>query len=382
VRGIEVSFVDAFALAFIFATDKVRIPFSVIIAFSIYLAAYAISTFAAQQWEPAIFYGWQLLRTVILFVAIARVCAADTRTAIALVGGLGTGLILEAGYVAYQYKAGVARPGGTFGTSNFMGLTIDFVVYPALALMLGTRRTLWPIATVIAGLIVAVLGASRATLGLCIIGIILTILLSIVRRSTPRKFGFAGGLALLLIASTPVVLWAASRRSAEVLASSDAERNAMKEAAAMIIAEHPFGVGANQYVVVANTGGYSQRAGVAWNEQNRAAPVHDTYYLIAAEMGVLGLIGFVTTLGCFIFIGFATLRRKGSEVTELAPGLLAALLVSAVHISFEFVFMDFTLHYLYAMAAGMLVAVAIQSKKPARKTVRVPPASAAVPRLS
>jgi O-antigen ligase len=337
-----------------------------------------ISTFEASQVEPSLFYAWQLLRSAVLFVAIVRVCATVRSASIALLAGLGLGLILEAVYVVYQYKTGVARPGGTFGHSNFIGLSIDFVVFPALALMLGTRRLVWPIATVLAGLIIAVLGGSRATLGLCVIGILLTVLLSMVRKPTPRKYGVAGALALFIIASTPVIIWAEGRRSSQVLASSDAERKAMKDAATMIIAEHPFGVGANQYVIVANIGGYSQRAGVAWNENNRSAPVHNTYYLVTAEMGFLGLIGFLATLGCLIVLGFGTLRRKSAgEIAELAPGLLATTIVSAIHISYEFVFMDFTLHYLFAMATGMLVAIASPASNPAKKATTRPVTSLA-----
>src|SRR5207248_9522813 len=139
--------------------------------------------------------------------------------------------------------------------------------------------------------------------------VILTTALSIRHKPTSRKYAFAGALAVLLIASVPVMIWAASRRTEAAKASSDAERASMKAAARMIIADHPFGVGANQYVVVANTGGYSERAGVAWNEDNRAAPVHDTYYLITAELGFIGLIGLLAMLGSFIVVGLRSFRR-------------------------------------------------------------------------
>ena len=64
----------------------------------------------------------------------------------------------------------------------------------------------------------------------------------------------------------------------------------MIRAAKMIIADHPLGVGPNQYLLVANIGGYSSRAGVAWNAANRSAPVHNSYYFITAELGFVGLI--------------------------------------------------------------------------------------------
>ena len=146
----------------------------------------------------------------------------------------------------------------------------------------------------------------------------------------------------------------------------------------MMIADHPMGVGANQYVLVANTGGYSQRAGVAWNEENRAAAVHNTYYLVTAEMGFLGLAGFLAVFGSFIALGFRLLRRHlPDEMGELMPGLLATMIVVAVHISYEFVFMNSTLHYLFAISGGMLVAIAARAKSVAKGGASrvVPPAA-------
>ena len=48
----------------------------------------------------------------------------------------------------------------------------------------------------------------------------------------------------------------------------------------------------------------------------------------------------------------------------------ATMAMVAVHINFEFVFMDFVLHYLFAISAGMLVAVNALAKKSARAPVR------------
>jgi hypothetical protein len=316
----------------------------------------------------AFFYAWQLVRTALLFLAIARVCVTNPEAPAALLTGLGLGLMYEAVLVTWQYLKGVPRPGGNFGHPNFLALGLDFAVFSNLSLMLGSRRLLWPAATVMAGFIIAVLGGSRAALGLFAFGVLLTTLLSIRHKKSSRKYAFAGALALLLVASAPVMLWSAGRRGEAAKASSDAERRAMKAAARMIIADHPFGVGANQYVVVANTGGYSERAGVAWNEDNRTAPVHDTYYLITAEMGFLGLIGLIATLGSFIALGMRSLRRHlPGEIGELVPGLLATMVLVAIHINFEFVFMDFMLHYLFAISGGLLVAIYAQARAGTRK---------------
>jgi len=372
VKGIEVSFIDAISVALIASTRSVRIPLSIKLSFAIYCLPIIIATFAAFQTMAAIFYAWQLFRSALLLIAIARVCVTEPRAPAALLAGLGAGLIYEAFLVLSQYARGAARPGGNLPSANFLGLAVDFAVFTNLSLMLGSRRLLWPAATVVAGFIIVVLGGSRASLGLFGLGVVLTTIFSIQQKKASRKYAFAGALTLLLIAAVPVVIWASSRRTDAAKESSDAERAAMKAAARLIIADHPFGVGANQYVVVANTGGYSARAGVVWNEDSRAAPVHDTYYLIAAELGFIGLIGLLMMLGSFIALGFRALRRHiPDERGELVPGLLVTMIMVAIHINFEFVFMDFILHFLFAITAGLLVAVYAQARSTARKTAPV-----------
>ena len=377
VRGIYVSFIDAIAVALIASTSSARISTVVKLAFSIYCFGLLVSTATAEVGlMPIAFYAWQLFRTALLFVAICRVSATVKGSPIALIAGLSLGVILEALVVAYQFLKGIPRPGGTFNNANYIGLGLDYVVFPAVALMLGTRRLLWPGLTVLAAMVIAVCGGSRATLGLVAAGIPLTVLLSLLHRRSVRKSAFAGLTILLLLVSTPLLIWGASQRSRDVLNSSDQMRQAMTLSAKMIIADYPLGIGANQYVPFANTRGYNDRAGVPWNEENRVVPVHNTYYLVAAEMGIIGLAGLVSLLASFLLMGFRLLGRHWDETNdELVPGLLAAMIVTAVHISVEFVAMDFLIHSLFAIAAGMLVGLRIRSKVAASSGVlrSVPP---------
>lgn len=367
VYGIEVSYLDSVAVAIILATRPVHVSRLVVLAFSILWLAFIISTSVGKETMPALFYGWQLFRAALLFLAVARLCASAPSAPVALIGGLGLGLIYEAGLATQQYVQGVERPGGNLTHANFLGLAADFVVFPALALMLGTRHSLRWSAIFLAGLVIAITGASRATLGLFAVGTMITVILSIIHRRTSRKMAFAAVAAVFVAAAVPAMIWAANRRPEAQKQSSDQERTSMKLAARMMASDHPLGVGANQYVVVANVQGYSQRAGVAWNPFNRAAPVHSAYYLVMAEMGYLGLIGFMATLASLILLGFRELRRNiPGDAGELVPGLLTTLIVASVHISYEWVFMNFIPHYLLAISAGMLVALAARSKAAAK----------------
>jgi hypothetical protein len=367
VKGTEISFVDTISVALIFSTRSVRIPWSIKLPFLIYCLALVVSTFAAVQPMAATFYAWQLFRAALLLVAVARVCVTERRAPVALVAGLGVGLMFEAILVGWQFLHGALRPGGNLVHSNFLSVVTDFAVFPALSLMLGSRRLLWPGLAVLAVLVTSVLGGSRAALGMYAIGIVLTTFLSLQYKKSSRKYAFAGALALLLLASAPVMIWASNRRTQEAKDSSDADRAAMKAAARLVIADHPFGVGANQYVIVANLGGYSERAGVAWNEDNRAAPVHDSYYLVAAELGWIGLFGLLGMLAAFIALGVRMLRRYSpDDQGELIPGLLAATIIVVVHINFEYALMESMVHYMFAVTAGMLVAAYSRAKSSAK----------------
>lgn len=378
VKGFEISILDVIALAIILATPSVRFPVGLKVGMAIYATALLIATFNAIQLTPALFSIWQLLRAILVIVAVARATAVAKDAPIALVAGLGIGIAIEALIVSYQYARGNTQPGGTLGHRNLLGMASHFAVMPAFALLLAGRRTALALLAVAAGAVVAIAGGGRATVGLYAIGLTITILVSLRHKVTGRKTAIAAAVVLALALAAPAMLWAVERRSEEVRASSDHERMAMNRAARMIIADNPMGVGPNQYLLVANVGGYSSRAGVAWNASIRAAPVHNSYYLVTAELGFLGLAGLVTLLVSAIVMGTRALSRLPQrEQSDLAVGFTATLIVVSAHMAFEWAFATTTVHYLLAMTVGALVGVTAplrQRSKPA--TASRKPASA------
>ena len=359
IKGVEITIVDIIAVAILLATRPVRTPIGLKIGLGIYVLAWILSSLAGGGLMPAIFYMWQFCRGVVVFLAVARATAAQSSAPFALVAGIGTATIIEAVVAAKQYLGGNPAAGGTLGHRNILGLTSHFAVMPAFALLLAGRRNLPAIVVVIAGAVIALTGGGRATIGLFGLGVVITAILSIRHKSTGRKTMMAGVAVALLVLSAPAMIWAVGRRSLEDRISSDGERSAMTAAARMIIADHPMGVGANQYVLTANLGGYSERAGVAWNYANRTAPVHNSYLLVWAEMGFIGLIGLLTMLISIIVFGLkATRRLAWEERSELMIGLLATLIVAGAHIAFEWLFLTNYVHYLLAMSAGALVGIA------------------------
>lgn len=370
VKGAEVSIIDAIAVAIILATRPAgRVPWALKLGMAVYAAGFLVSIFAAELWMAAAFYGWQVVRAAIVFVAILRACNAHPKAPYALFLGIGAGLVLEAGLAVVQFARGNLEPGGTLGHRNLLGMASYFAALPAFALLLAGKRSGIALAIVGAALIIAFVGGSRATIGLLAIGLVVTTSLSIFRKPTGRKMGFAM-IAIGLLAVAPIAMnWALERRSSGAAESAARERAAMLDAARMIISEHPLGIGANHYALVAATGGYSARAGVAWAPTSRGAPVHNSYYLAAAELGMLGALGLLAFLAAAIVSGLRALRRvpAGGVTGELMIGFVSVVIVLSAHLAFEWLFFSFYIHYLLAMVLGAMVAIAGQARRPAFK---------------
>jgi O-antigen ligase len=148
----------------------------------------------------------------------------------------------------------------------------------------------------------------------------------------------------------------------------DDQRPAFERAAAAMAADHPFGVGANLYVPTANTKGYADKAGVAWNFYNRSAPVHNAYLLTRAEAGWLGELAFIMLLVVPLLRGlqFAFSRRRGAS-GEIALGCAVALGVNIVHNNFEFAGLLYNVLMLLAINIALIAATlrtARQSRAP------------------
>jgi hypothetical protein len=288
-----------------------------------------------------------------------------------VVSGIGAGLMIQAGVSLNQYLRGVPQAGGWFGHQNLLGMASHFGTFPAAALLLAGFFPKRAFAVVAAGLLVSFTGASRATIGLFAFGLLMTWILSVYARSNSRKMSIGFGMMLALLVAAPILWSAVERRTDTQREGSNEMRSQMVRAATMIITDYPMGVGPNRYVVVANTGGYAARAGIAWNPANREAPVHNSFYLVTAEMGWLGLLGLISLLGSIIAVALSSLRRasKGLE-GELLVGVTASLIIFTVHAYFEWITMYFHIHYLLAINVGLLIGlrqIAAVKKRGARR---------------
>jgi O-antigen ligase len=363
VKGAEFSLLDGIALAVYLSLPRSRqmLPFR--ISMALYFGAVLLSAFQAQVPMAVLFYCWQLARMLLVYAAVAR-AGVDPRAAPALLFGMTAGLLLQGGIAAWdRFALGFVQSGGTVH-QNLLGMMSHFVIFPMFALLLAGRGNRVLVVGTLIGLTVEVLTTSRATIGLAAFAYTAVFALSALRRWTTRKAQIlmAGILVLAIIA--PLVAMSFDRRFAAeaVFAPSNYdERAAFQRAATTMLYDHPLGVGANHYVVVANVEGYNKAAGVIPALGSLSANVHNVYLLVAAETGYLGLIALAAFLIWPMVVAFlAGWRHRKDHRGDLLLGLGVTLLTVYLHNFYEWIFVTFQVQYLLAMDLGMLVGLAHQ----------------------
>ena len=340
VQGFEVFLVDLVLLAIYIGLPRQRQTVPFLFPIGLYVFAALIATFQANVTMPSVFYVWQLLRITFAYVVITRACA-DERVIPAILKGMAIGLCVQAGYSVYErFALGVLQAGGSYGNQNLLGMMSHFAILPAFALLLAGQRGALPFITALCGAILTVLTTSRATVGLAAIGYFAIFALSILRGWTSRKVLVAMFAVACLAVLLPLALSSFEQRAAQNPVSDseftfvDDSRTAMERAAGLILADHPMGIGPNQYQVVANIDGYNTRAGVNWFDA--ASNVHNVYWLVAAETGYLGLVAWIIMLlrplGVALVCGWS--NRKDWR-GDLLLGLAVALVIAYVHSYYE-----------------------------------------------
>jgi O-antigen ligase len=363
VKGAEVSILDLIAIALYLTTsdNKQPLPFRFVMA--LYIGMVALSAIHALAPRQALFFPWQLGRMFLVYAAVTRGCA-DPRVTPALMTGMGVGIIFEAAFAFWQrFGMGMTQTGGTVGHQNLLGMMTHPAFLPFIALVLAGRRVPFSAAVILAGAFVIVSTASRGTVGLEAFGIAAIFMLSIARKWTPWK----GRILFFSVVAVLIVVPAAmssfqERFTAAPLDEDDYdERAAYIKSATMMLSDHPFGVGANHFAVIANVDEYDKRAGVVSYFSGLAGNVHNFYYLTAAETGYGGLIALLLLLVRPLIVAFRCgWRSKGDYRGDLLLGLGVALLVVYLHSWVEWEMALFAPEYLVAIAIGLIAGNAQQ----------------------
>lgn len=368
VKGIVVTVLDSLALAII-STHRAPRGFTPIVPWLLlYLGAATLSIASSDQPMASAFFSFQLIRVVVLVVAVARI-APDREALRWLAFGLAAGISYQAVVTISQRAGGAVQAAGTMGHQNLLGMMTHFALLPLLALLLSGERSRIVKLGVVSALVVIALGASRGVIGFAGGGIALLFALSLARRATAHKWRMLG-FGVFALALTGPVMYLSLENRFEVQKTQSGEgleRLAFARAANAMWSDHPFGVGANMYVVVSNTQGYSERAGVNWNGGSRATNVHNAYLLTAAETGWPGLIAFILLFAVSIFtaLRFAFGDRKDPS-GDIVLGCAAALIAVAAHNFYEWVFVTYQAQYMVAITLGIVAGLVRERRMHAR----------------
>lgn len=354
VKGIEFSLVDSFAVAVLLTIGGTRASANYLVPFALLIVLAAASSFGTIAPTAALFVAWQTLKTGLIYIAATRLAATPDGIR-ALIGGMIVGLGCNALWATVQHVQGVYQAPGLFDHQNSLGMVAHFVALPAAALFVADGRARWALLGVAAAGMAAIFGASRATIGLEAAGLAMLIVTIAVFWPTPRGFALLAAGAVALAAVSPLAYKALAPRWASVQNMDYDERAAFNRAASAMLHDHPFGVGANHYVIVANTQGYSNRGAVTWATGSRSAHVHNAYLLTAAEMGYLALVPFVwlsvlTALGGIVWC----FRSTDKRLSIMLLGTCTAQLVVAVHNWFEWVFVTYAIQAMFCLNLGIM----------------------------
>ncbi|MEH6757961.1 MAG: O-antigen ligase family protein [Parasphingorhabdus sp.] len=364
-KGIVITLIDTLALAIILTsrTPWRGLPFLGL--FLAYLFAVTLSIAFSNLPMSSSFYVFQIARVLLVFVAVASIMS-DPKAIRWLAWGLAVGAIVQGIATVDQRLSGALQASGTMGHQNLLGLMLHFVTFPLLALSLAGEKSKIIILGVLASLIAVALGASRGAVGFAAMGLVGLFVLSMAKRMTAHKWKMVGLAVVSLAVIAPLTISTLDRRFGDqpIDTGPDGEREAFERAAKAMWADHPMGVGANQYVVTANSGGYSERAGVIWNYASRSAKVHNMYLLTAAETGWFGLITLASLIGWAIMRGLAfSFAHRRDPRGDLVLGAVVAIAVTAAHGFYEWVFLLYHAQYLFAISLGIIAGVIRLAKR-------------------
>ncbi|URD61541.1 O-antigen ligase family protein [Sphingomonas sp. KRR8] len=374
VKGWEFTLLDAIALAILAGSPQRWRGLKLVGPFVLYLVAVLLAVFQARFTNLALSYAFQLLRVGLVLLAATQVMQND-RGERALITGLVLGLTVQAAYALVARAGGALQTGGSLGHQNLLGFASHMAIMPVFASLLAGRNTKIATLGVCSGLLAVALTASRATILISGTGMVTTLLISCFLRFNARKGAIALA-GMIVLAGASWLAYESLQRRFQVhdiaLLEEDSQRIAFARAAGDIIRAKPLGVGPNFYNFIANTEGYNARAGVNWSTGNRSAQVHNSYLLALAETGYPGLVALVILLGSGIWLGcFLTWRFRSQPESELALGLLIALLCVCVHSFVEWMLLIYPVQYLLGTTLGMLAGLSMRLNDTRRRAISV-----------
>ena len=370
-KGIIISLIDTIALALIFTRHK-RLNkahfWPLIIIFAIPIC---VSVALAPEKQAAMFIVVQIAQMAVFFVALSGELQRPSAMR-SLIQGLSIGLMIQAGYVLSQKASGAIQASGTMPHQNILGMTVELAALPILAALLEGEKSKLAYGGLLGGLIIIAGGGSRGTMLFFAIGAAILLVLSLVRRNTSRKWQIVGVAALACALVVPMATVTLSERFGGVpVTTQETERAAFERAAAAMAADHPLGVGANNFVSVNNLQGYASRSGLDWAPALRSKPAHNAFLVSRAETGWAGEIALIILLSGLVWAGLkAGFRMKKVRIFGISLGCASAIFAVALHSMYEYAILTSIVQRILFANAAIISAVLLLQQRTALEQLR------------
>ena len=370
-KGIVLSMTDALALAVVINFWKVKRPAVFTAIWLAYITLNIPGVFISDYFMASFSYLFQLVKALVYFLACYAVLAQGGLRPLIL--GFGVGVIFN-GYVTVENSlAGQLQAGGLVGHRNLAGMVNNFSIPPLLVALVTWKKARLPAVAIAFAAGAAVLGGSRAVILLFAGTVGLTMLAILFIRPNKRAKSMTLLLVLGSLVFVPAVIYKMEQRFDDqaFTLETDGERLAFKRSAKMIQADYPFGIGHNQYAIVANTGGYADKAGISWATSSKLAIVHDSYYLVRTEGGHASLLALYMLLGSIMWVsGRLTFQRKHNPERLYAAAMLVVIIVFAIHINYEWAIVWMAVLYPLGFTTALLSYALLQSRRATRSAIR------------
>lgn len=335
-------------------------------ALTIYTAIVTASTIWALQPSLALYETFLLGQSFLLFVYIINtvtekndvmfivtcltLCLAGEGMMMLLTQGLHRTLSL--GPIYFDYNDATGRVSGSLGAANIAASFFNLLIPLCCCLLFSSTskrlRQLSAIALVFGGIGLVLTLSRGGWIGTTFsIGICVAVALQ-KRWLSPKLFvQFSLGCGLLIIACFPLL---AERIFGDDNGSAQS-RISLMQISALIISDHPFGVGANNWAVAGQH--YADRTNF---REEWFYTVHNKYLLVLTEVGLVGLLAFTAFILTTIRSGWRTIGRSNRLLTPIALGLTAGICGQQIHMMGE-IFNSRSQVQLLLLAAALIFAI-------------------------
>jgi hypothetical protein len=352
-----------------------------------FLNACLLAAVAAEPLFTA-FSVWKCLRIFCLYWCTVNCLRLDTHRRYVWLGYAGAALVLSALAFEQKYLLGIYRVNGPFDHSNTIPLYANMLLPVLLIWGLCDRELpLWKSGLSIAlslGLLFAVICTfSRAGIAFAAGCFLCAVVWANVRSSTPRVRVTTLLLGLLMTGALIRVAGPILIRIQTAPKASEMARDEFNYAAQLMLRDHPFGVGLNNFsYVLTNQTQYRQHFEAMKNEE-QAGVCHHIYWLTVAETGYIGLILYLLLIVRLCWSALRGAWRNKSIHGTLLFGVFLGFGALQASGFYEWAFRLTPVMQLFAIQAAVAVSWCVQ--RPQLRTVAAParePLTIAVPQES